>query len=73
MMIQFNRKQWKRIHRKFRVRNGQIRRAVNWQAGMDLLKSIHAELSDTFRAHAVADWKMDRIAPRNAGKAAYAE
>ena len=51
-----------------RIRRPAVNGARLFEQGMAILRSIHNELAETFRANAVATWKMDRLVSRNIGK-----
>jgi hypothetical protein len=69
------RAQFKAQHRANRIAERQANKAANreagwraWAAGMALLRSILVEEKDKLQALAVADWRMDRITPKNWGR-----
>lgn len=64
--------QYKNQNRENRIAERRANKAANrlagwqaWAAGMKLLRSILLEESDKLQALAVADWRMDRITPKN--------
>jgi hypothetical protein len=60
-----NRKQWKQVWRKCRVRMHSVIGAQLWVQGYAMLQSIHAEIADKLSTQHAAEWRMDRIMPAN--------
>lgn len=54
--------------RKAAAKISRVTRWQTWAMGMLMLRSILAEEADKLKAIAVADWRMDRITPKNWGQ-----
>jgi hypothetical protein len=54
--------------RKAAAKISRVTRWQTWAMGMLMLRSLLAEEAEKLKAIAAADWKMDRIMPKNWGR-----